>query len=344
MEKNIYRSLINYDFSRLSALCSIVEWKGSVPRKDYPIMLVLDSGDIVGTIGGGSMEKSVIQLAGSVMQTQRPQVDHFNFTNNDINVDGGLCGGTLQVLIEPFTPELQSFWKSVKLDTYSNDLNMLLTSFNSKNQAVTRKIINSAKIPKDYPYSLIALIQSAYKKRKTRTLMIEKTLHLIQVLERHPVLHIFGAGHVGKAVADLAHFTGLDVYIYDDRESFVTQDRFPHVLKRISTPLPSILKEAVVRSHDITLVATRDHYHDLALVRFLVNKSPGWIGLVSSRRKWKMLSQALADEGLSPESIAAVKAPVGLRIKAATVPEIAVSIIGEIIQHVRAPDLRISKD
>ena len=344
MEKNIYRSLINFDFSRPSALCSIMEWKGSVPRKDYPMMLVLDSGDIVGTIGGGSMEKSVIQLAESVMQTNQPMVDHFDFTNNNIHVEGGLCGGTLQVLVEPFTTELQTFWRSLEFGKPLADVDIVLTIFNRKSQKVTREIINPDKIPGHYPAALTNIIQSAFAKRKTRTLKTGDNLYLIQILEMPPILHIFGAGHVGKAVADLAHFTDLDVYIYDDREPFVTLDRFPHASKRISSPLLSILKEANIRSFDMALVATHDHHHDLELMRFLLKNSPLWVGLVSSRRKWKILSQILASEGFSQKSIAAVNAPVGLKIKAATVPEIAISIVGEIIQHIRNPNSRVPKE
>ncbi|NOZ04681.1 MAG: XdhC/CoxF family protein, partial [FCB group bacterium] len=76
--------------------------------------------------------------------------------------------------------------------------------------------------------------------------------------------------------------------------------------------------------------------HDLLLLRDILKHDVSYIGLMSSRRKWRILSEALLAEGFSPESVGKVHAPIGLDIHSKTVPEIAVSIISEIIREYRS--------
>jgi len=95
-------------------LCSVVEWKGSVPRKDYPLMLVLPDGSIRGTIGGGSMELEIIRSARDMLQKPvSPRLFDFDMTGKDVAGDLGLCGGTLKILAEPFSETLQSFYRQL---------------------------------------------------------------------------------------------------------------------------------------------------------------------------------------------------------------------------------------
>jgi xanthine dehydrogenase accessory factor len=90
-----------------------------------------------------------------------------------------------------------------------------------------------------------------------------------------------------------------------------------------------------LQSTDLALVATRGHHHDLTLIRWLLKSDIRWIGLVSSKRKWKLLAEGLLDEGFTNTDLSRVYAPVGIYIHAQTVPEIAVSIIGGIIKYLR---------
>ncbi len=326
MEKRFYQELVNYDFREPCALCTVMDWKGSVPRKDYPMMLVCQSGEIIGTIGGGAMEKDVIDLAQATLKNGATVLKSFDFTNDDLTSDGGLCGGKVQVAVEPYTREVQSFW--ARLGDHQNGLTWL-TAYHLESDRITRRIIT----PREQIHD--TQITELIAGKRSKTYRADDTLYLYRHVAPDSVLHIFGAGHVGKAVADLAHFIDLDITIHDDRAFFVNQDRFPHALSRSHEPLPDLMEKTQMRSSDLALIVTRGHRHDLALIRWLLHSKVGWIGLVSSRRKWKLLSRGLLEEGFSDNDVARVQAPVGLDIKAQTVPEIAVSIIGGIIQFLR---------
>ncbi|HLJ30197.1 MAG TPA: XdhC/CoxI family protein [Candidatus Angelobacter sp.] len=89
---------------RKGALATIINVRGSIPSFETAKMLVRDDGSIVGTIGGGCVEAEVWQAARDVMQSEKPQTLKFNL-NNDPKYDTGLvCGGTLEIFVEPVLP------------------------------------------------------------------------------------------------------------------------------------------------------------------------------------------------------------------------------------------------
>ena len=91
MEISTLKKIINFDISRKAALCTQIEWKGSVPRKDYPLMLVDELGNIIGTIGGGALEHYAIELAKSIVETSKPILKTFDLTNQDLEKSGSIA-------------------------------------------------------------------------------------------------------------------------------------------------------------------------------------------------------------------------------------------------------------
>jgi xanthine dehydrogenase accessory factor len=89
---------------RRGAVATIVNVRGSIPSFQTAKMLVRDDGSIVGTIGGGCVEADVWQAAREVMESEKPRTLKFDL-NQDPKYDTGLvCGGTLEVFIEPVLP------------------------------------------------------------------------------------------------------------------------------------------------------------------------------------------------------------------------------------------------
>ena len=87
------------------ALATIVHTNGSIPSYESSRMLVREDGSIAGTIGGGCVEADVWAAAKDVMQKEAPRKMVFNL-NNEASYDNGLiCGGTLEVFVEPILPQ-----------------------------------------------------------------------------------------------------------------------------------------------------------------------------------------------------------------------------------------------
>jgi len=89
---------------RSGALATIVNVRGSIPSFETAKMLVRDDGSIVGTIGGGCVEAEVWQAAREVMEQEKPRTLTFNLNNNPKYDSGLVCGGTLDVFVEPVLP------------------------------------------------------------------------------------------------------------------------------------------------------------------------------------------------------------------------------------------------
>ena len=84
-----------------AALATIIRTKGSTPRKTGSRMIVFPCGRIEGTIGGGCGEAEVIEKAFEVIQSNTPSQKRIDLTKGLFFEDGGICGGIMDVFIEP---------------------------------------------------------------------------------------------------------------------------------------------------------------------------------------------------------------------------------------------------
>jgi xanthine dehydrogenase accessory factor len=89
---------------RRGAVATITTVRGSIPSFQTAKMLVRDDGSIAGTIGGGCVEAEVWQAAREVMEEEKPRTLSFNLNNNPKYDTGLVCGGTLEIFIEPVLP------------------------------------------------------------------------------------------------------------------------------------------------------------------------------------------------------------------------------------------------
>jgi xanthine dehydrogenase accessory factor len=89
---------------RKGALATIVNVRGSIPSFATAKMLVRDDGSIVGTIGGGCVEAEVWQAAREVMEQEKPRTLRFDLNQNPKYDTGLVCGGTLEIFVEPIVP------------------------------------------------------------------------------------------------------------------------------------------------------------------------------------------------------------------------------------------------
>jgi len=107
---DIYEQIVELRRSgRRGAVATIVNVRGSIPSFRTAKMLVRDDGSIVGTIGGGCVEADVWQAAREVMESEKPRTLHFDL-NQDPKYDTGLvCGGTLEVFVEPVLPPVSLY-------------------------------------------------------------------------------------------------------------------------------------------------------------------------------------------------------------------------------------------
>ncbi len=147
-------------------------------------------------------------------------------------------------------------------------------------------------------------------------------------------LYIAGAGHIGQAVARLAVPLEFEVTLFDDRADMLKKYA-PEGTIGVAGDIAERLTEAPLDSQTFVLIVTRGHRHDEQALHAVVGRGAGYVGMIGSRRKVKLIFDDLKEKGISEEDLAAVHAPVGLDIGAETVEEIALSIAAQLVQQKR---------
>jgi xanthine dehydrogenase accessory factor len=160
----------------------------------------------------------------------------------------------------------------------------------------------------------------------------------IDPLEPTPRLFVIGAGHVGWHLGRLAVDAGFRVQVVDDREKFASADRFPGAEAVIAEPIPEWLHRTDLPASAFVVVVTRGHTYDLDAMRALAARDLKYLGLIGSRAKVTRIFARLLEEGMPPECLTRIHAPIGLDIGAVTPAEIAISIMAELVAIRRGAD------
>lgn len=153
----------------------------------------------------------------------------------------------------------------------------------------------------------------------------------IEPVEPSPELYVIGAGHVGFHLANMAHEVGFKVHVVDDREKFANRERFPNADEVVTEDIPSWITRTAIPGHAYVVVVTRGHTNDLDALRALAPRELRYLGLIGSKAKVARIQDQLLSEGMAPELLTQVHAPIGLDIGAVSPQEIAVSILSELI-------------
>jgi xanthine dehydrogenase accessory factor len=252
MSQEVFDALTQaLDRGEEAALVTIVSAQGSTPQRVGAKMLVFADGRMVGTIGGGCYENDAFWKAKEAIQSRKPLLVKYEL-NDDFAQEAGLvCGGQMQVYIEPLEPT--------------------------------------------------------------------------------PRLYVIGAGHVGYHLARLAQTVGFRIHVLDDREKFANKERFPEAEEVVVETIPEWLHRADIPANAYVVIVTRGHRHDLDALRALAARDLRYLGLIGSKAKVKRIYDALLEEGMPPECLRRINAPVGLDIGAVSPEEIAVAILAELI-------------
>jgi xanthine dehydrogenase accessory factor len=162
-----------------------------------------------------------------------------------------------------------------------------------------------------------------------------KVLVYIEPIIPEPKLIILGAGHVGKALVNVAKFAGFRTTVADDREEFANRENIPDAGEIVVHEFGDMFSRLFIDENAYIVIATRGHNHDLDALKAALGTRAKYIGLLGSRRKRALLFKTLREAGFSEEDIGRVVTPVGLPIGSVTPEEIAISIMAQIIQKRR---------
>jgi xanthine dehydrogenase accessory factor len=330
--------------ARPCVYCSVVETRGSTPQKAGAAMLVFPDGSQSGTLGGGCVEAEVKQRALRVLATGGDSsVLTFCLDDNYGWDDGLICGGRMSILADPLSrPETTAYYHRFRelVEQGRGCTEAVVIAEQPSGLAVGNRYLFE-----DNGHLAIQLISGsspAAPEAVTRHLVplrqrprpaVHQGIAYLPILPRITLL-IVGGGHVGQAVARLAAEVDFDIWVVDDRERYASAERFPVAKRRMVGDIGGILKELVrsgITPNTYALIVTRGHNHDEEALYHLATTPAGFVGMIGSKRKIKLIFEDLIAKGIGEEILAKVHAPLGFAIGSQTVPEIAISIVAELI-------------
>jgi xanthine dehydrogenase accessory factor len=320
--------------------CQVVETRGSTPQKPGAVMLVDPAGGQVGTLGGGCVEAEVKQHAIRRLGQPGAEIHAFILDHDYAWADGLICGGKMVILTEALRgPEPLAYFRAYQT---------LLETGEGFTEAI---VVDPERLAGRAPVGARALFDAAGPLRAAWAAAGDWTKDAaagVVALSDRPKpgvrggiaylptlprvrLVIIGAGHVGQGVARLAAQADFDVWVVDDRQQYACAERFPEAQRIVVGPIDEVLPALEITPQTFVLIVTRGHGHDQEALYFMAPTIAPYVGLIGSRRKIRLIFDNLREQGIAESDLARVTAPVGFDIGSQTIPEIAISIVAELI-------------
>ena len=323
---------------RRVAYTALVETRGSTPQKAGAAMLVYEDGSQAGTLGGGCVEAEVKRRALRLLDDGTTELLTFNLDNNYGWDDGLICGGRMTMLVDPIrsASELDFYetfaatlgegrgcTEAVVLDEEKSDGGRVADRFlmDESGEILARRAEGTTPPALENSLRSLASRRRPYVAAGTSFMPQQKRCRLL----------IVGAGHVGQEVARLAESVDFDVWVVDDRAEYCSPERFPAARRLMVAPIDSALSGLDIDEKTFCIIVTRGHNHDEEALYHLVETPAAYVGMIGSRRKIKLIFEDLLGEGISRDALERVRAPLGFEIGSQSVPEIAVSIVAELV-------------
>lgn len=153
----------------------------------------------------------------------------------------------------------------------------------------------------------------------------------IKVFMPKPRLIVVGGGHISQSIISVTESLNFNRTVIEDRPEYKDHEAFKNVDRFIVADNEEDIKDVNFKGAYVVL-ATRGHATDLKWLKILIEKEYKYIGVLGSKKKVKEIKEKLLNSGVSNELIEKVYMPIGLDISDGTPPEIAFSIIAEILK------------
>ena len=181
-------------------------------------------------------------------------------------------------------------------------------------------------------------IEAALRSGKARTVETADGAFFLNVHLPAPRLVVVGAVHVSQALAPMARIAGYEVEIVDPRTAFASPERFADVALAAEWPEPFLARRPLDPYCALAAV-THDPKIDDFPIRAALEAGCFYVGALGSRKTHAKRVERLLAAGVSQDAVDRIDAPIGLDIGAATPGEIAVSILGAVIDAFRKREI-----
>ncbi|MDP9343404.1 MAG: XdhC family protein [Actinomycetota bacterium] len=330
------------------ALATIVAVRGSTYRRPGARLLVPESGELVGNISGGCLEGDVADVANVVMVEGQPRLVNFDLTADDEAVWGwGLgCNGAIDVFVEPAekAAEVAGALRMALEEQRPIAAATVLESDVAGVERGARLIVRpdgsseggtgDARLDEAARQAALELLDEGRSEIRALAGSNGEARAFVEVLEPPLRLVICGAGHDAIPVVHAAAQLGWRVTVADEREAFLTRERFPEAADLLRVERPELAAATVGTDRRTNVVVMSHNYlRDKDYLRGFLGTGVPYIGMLGPRSRTDRLLQELRSEGVQPteEDLEAMHGPAGLDVGSDSPEEIAAAIAAEIL-------------
>lgn len=176
-------------------------------------------------------------------------------------------------------------------------------------------------------------IKTIIKQTETGIIAIEDNRIFCESLGAEKKLVICGAGHVSIPIIKIGLMADFSVSVIEDRYTFANHAIRAGANQVICEPFEQGLKKIKGDKNTYFVIVTRGHRFDQICLEEIIKKEHAYIGMIGSKVRVKKVKDQLAEKGVDIKKLEKVHTPIGLKIKAETPAEIAISIMAEIVQE-----------
>ena len=322
------------------AVATLVNTRGTTPRKEGAKMLVGEGGRVLGSVTiGGCVDAQVIEESADVLDKNAPRLLELDLGDEEAWEIGLTCGGTIEVFVEPvaldrtddatvaFHEKARAYAETggraaiiTRLDPPHHGAKLLVFDRGDREGTLGDQFLDGR---------FAGEAKQALDAGKSRTLLLENVRAFAEVFTPPAILLVVGASHVAMPLTTMAKELGFRTVVIDGRPRFATPERFPHVdALRIGVPSELVQQVPLIATTALVLVA-HDYKYDLPVLQHALGTPVGYIGLLGSTRRGAAILNLLREDGVSEDQLERVRVPIGLDLGAQSASEIALSILAE---------------
>ena len=320
------------------AVATLVNTRGTTPRKEGAKMVVGEHGDILGSVTiGGCVDAQVLEESADVLATMRPRLLELNLGDEEAWEIGLTCGGTIEVFVEPLAVGAgdanAALYERVREHAARGGRGAVVTRLEGPpgklvvlDDGTRHGTLGDQFLDDRFAAEARGIVAEGV----SRTVFLESVRAFVEVFAPPALLLIVGGSHVAMPLTALAKVMGYRTAVLDARPRFATADRFPDADEvRIGIPSELVRGYPLIASSALVLVA-HDYKYDLPVLRHALSTGVGYIGMLGSRRRGEAILNLLREDGVEEPQLRRVRVPIGLDLGARSAPEIALAILAEI--------------
>jgi len=323
-------------------LARVISVKGSGPRHLGTTMVIRRDGGIEGTVGGGLIEAAAMKKAVDLFNEKGFARLFFDMTGDDLTVADMVCGGKLELLVEHLPADRQTAEIFARLlnSRRHNHKSFLVTTLPAVDKGpgpLEHRVLTpgtTCATGSDGSAGVSGrLTDMVHGLAGPALLEIEGHQFWVDLILNTGVLYLFGAGHISREVNDLATRVGFMTVVLDDRDEFANRERFGQTAEVVVLKsFDNCFADLELDDDSYVVIVTRGHLYDRIVLEQALRTKAGYIGMIGSNRKRDAIYNALLSDGFNDGQLEKVHCPIGLKIETETPAEIAVSIVGEMIE------------